>query len=383
MVNIGSWGLPELGWTEAAAKFLSNNNTTDLSNALTFNYGNQSNNTPQITPPITSNNPNSPTSTKTVAKISAPGTQATSFNQVPNSTPSVPSDQSLNDQINSIYDPSMALLGQQESNVRSQADTQKQGLNDQATYLQQMLDSQVKQLQGQTTDQQNALDLGKRSALDQASNMFNQLQQQVQSKFGQGTGAGAFISDLQGQELLRNQGKIQSGYTDSVKAITDYANKVQEQSFTEYQRIQRELNTGIKSIDDELQNRLTAINGDRTQLQSAKNQQKMDVLRSAMENARNMQNQRDSALFNLNLWKEQQQTLVKNQISTLQSGYADTLSGQQQNMDSATTNPGFSQFGGGNTNDNQATVYKNPYLKQQNSTEDPLNQLFDPSSYFN
>lgn len=383
--HVGSWGTWDLGLTELAAKLLGEKTTSDNGSDLSrdwakqttttapnlFNVPTQTVGTSQTTNSIT--NPQVKTSMSNI-----PATQS-----VPSNNPSVPSDNDLMNQINSLYNPGMDLLNQQESLVRSQGVTAKQGINDQAKYLQDMLDSQVKQMQGQTTDQQNAIELGKRSAMDEARNMFNALQQQTASRFGQGTGAGAFISDLQGQEYLRNQSKIQSGYTDSMKAIADYANRVQEFSMNEYLRIQREHDNALKAADDELNSRLLQINADRTNLQTSKAQQKIDVLRATMENARNLQNQRDSALFNLELWKQQQQGVISSQVNKVQNDWSQTLESQKGNIDAATTDQGFSQFGGGTTKTAPEYVaYKNPASLKSYSTDDSENNVFDPSSYF-
>lgn len=382
--HTGSWGTWDLGISELAAKILGEKSTSQGGSDLSRSWASQqpTNTAPDLFGGNTggaSGSWGSPTTTAPTTRTGTP-TNVPSTPQVPTSTQNVPSNDDFNRQLDELYRPGMDLLGRQEQAVRSQGATAQQGLQDQSTYLQQMLDSQVKQSQGQVSDQQRAIEEGKRSALSQARSTFNALQQQTASRFGQGNGAGAFISELQGQELMRNNAQINSGYTDSMKAINDYANRVQEASFTEYQRIQREFNTGKKAIDDEMNNRLLAIGSDRTQLESAKTQQKVDLLRSALENARNMANARDTALFNLNLWKEQQQTMLTSSINSLQNDYSQTLQSQAGNIDAATSEKGFSNFGGGTTKDGQqTTTYRNPYLTK---TQDDENNAFDVSQYF-
>lgn len=378
-IHIGNAGLPDIGVTELISNIL----------GKTTNYqgGSELFGTPATAPintyiPPTTSSTTQPSGSN--PRVNVPNTAQPVPTPTPVPTPGAGSNNNdINAQIDSMYQPGMNLLNQQEALLGSQKQTALEGLTNQATDLKNTVNTQTKDLQTSLASQQQAIEEGKRSALAQALSDYAALQQQVQSRFGQGSGAGAFISDIQGSELLRNKSTIQKSYDASMSAILDKSTKIQQAAFDEANRIERELMTGKKQIEDEFQNRLIAISSDRSQMETAKAQQKMQLLQDTIARSRALADARTTALFNLQIWKETQGTLVQNQMNDLNNQYKQMLLEQQGNIQNATSEQPYSIMGGGTTQSPaQYTAYRNPYLRSTEDQNQNSGDIFDPSQYF-
>lgn len=372
---IGSWGTPEWGVTEWLAGKISGNKTTDLSNAISGNYS-----TPPQTPPPTYTPPTTSTSSARVYN-----TPNTAIPTAPSPQSSIPNPQSNNNYdlqgaINSIYNPQYDSLNAKQALLPGQQKLEEDQLANQYNDLNQMVTNQVNQTKTEVGNQTTALDEGKRNAYGESLRQFNLLQQQNQSRFGGGTGAGAFISDLLNQEFMRANGNREVAYTGSIKALRDYSNKVMESANQEYLRLEKEKNLMSRSIVEEFKSRTEAIEADKRMLDSAKAEMKEQAIRDAMNNQQTLQNAYLEHQYNLEMWQQEQKGYINQGISEAQRYYSDMNEANQGNYKGATTSASYSQYGGDTS---EGTTYQNPFLPQKkNIVDDVTNDEFDITKYF-
>lgn len=373
---IGSWGLPEFGATEWLAKKFSGGATTDLSDAITRNYS-----TPAQTPPPTY----TPPTTSSTSGSRAYSTPNTAIPTAPAPQSSLPTPQSNNNYdlqgaINSIYNPQYESLNAKAALLPGQQKLEEDQLANQYNDLNQMVTNQVNQTKTDIGNQTTALDEGKRNAYGESLRQFNLLQQQNQSRFGGGTGAGNFISDLLNQEFMRANGNREVAYTSSIKALSDLSNKTMELANQEYLRLEKEKGLMQRSIAEEFKSRLDAIEADKRMLDSAKASMKEQAVRDAIANQQSVQNAFLQHSYDLELWQAEQKGYINEGISTAQRYYSSVNEANEGNYKGATTSASYSQYGGDTS---EGTTYQNPFLPQKkNIADDVTNDEFDITKYF-
>lgn len=152
--------------------------------------------------------------------------------------------------------------------------------NEENTALQKGLDEQRRQLYE-----------GGRSAAAEALRSYNALAQQNASRYGLGTGAGSFISDLLGQEYLRSQGSQQQTEQSGMYQLETEATKVKGLLTSKMGELDKWKRETDQSINDYFKQSMQKINEDRSML----DQQKAAKKEEAVINAINYKRQADDA----------------------------------------------------------------------------------------
>lgn len=181
--------------------------------------------------------------------------------------------------INEMYQPSMDLLGGQESTLRNQYG-QNQG------YYNSMFDPQYQQLD---TGRQSAIDLnrqnqdytrqGQESAMDLAAKTYQDLQRRNQQMYGGASSAGQTIGEIQGRELQSNVNNISQATNRDLTTLRTQLGDI-ETNYTQLKsQIDNQKNQTMIELQQAFEQSLLAIDQQRAGISGSKATDKYNALR--------------------------------------------------------------------------------------------------------
>ncbi|MBI4036125.1 hypothetical protein HY383_04200 [Candidatus Daviesbacteria bacterium] len=249
----------------------------------------------------------------------------------------------LSAQLDSIYNPLFDTLQQQKSYIN---DVSLPGaLNDLKLQQEQMKRDveEQKQLGFDTIKtSQGALDAEKTSAFDEALRSYKALQQQSQARFGGRGSAGMAATEIASKEFARQQGANERSYTNQTAKLQDYAAQLDRYAFNQRRKIDENVLTEEQKIRANAQAQLMQIFSDESSIKSAKAGNAFQLLSQYKSQIDNLAATRQAALWDLEIWKYEQNAQIANNFSQLQqptldySGFSgsQSLSPQSQGLNS-------------------------------------------------
>lgn len=194
----------------------------------------------------------------------------------------------LMDQVNNVYGDAYNTLGQQEQQVRageqdlytqftSPYDAQRP-LIDQAYSEGQTLNKQQQDTSGQ--QEQNALAAARR--------LYGELSQGVQQRFGGSNSAGEFANAFFGREFQRNMGQVQQTAGQNMQKLMDQAKTIQDQHAAQLQQLETQKQGALAQARNVFNEKLSAINNARLGLDQNKAQLKLQALQELRANVQNV-----------------------------------------------------------------------------------------------
>ena len=197
-------------------------------------------------------------------------------------------DNSLLNEINAIYDPSYSYLNQLEKDAPNEYNSAVKLVGEQyglaKSNLQQGTDRNVAQME---TNKQEAYDQ-RRSALSEAVRSYNALQQARISRFGGGSSAGEAANDIANQEFYRGNADIEKAYTKQYMAIQQDIDDSKLQLQQNLSVLELQQKEAEQTLQKELNNKLSQIQMQKGQLDSAKAAMRLSVMQQAMTESRNI-----------------------------------------------------------------------------------------------
>ncbi len=212
----------------------------------------------------------------------------------------------LSGQINAVYNPAFETLGKQQSYLqdvlapaqRAELEAQKQNLLDVVAQKQRQTQEDI------STREQN-LQQSRQSALEQAIRARQGLAQQALARFGTSSSTGAVLGELASQEFARQQGQTEQNYAQAFQGLLTQRGRLDDWGNQETLRINRDVDSQLKSLEAELQGRILAIDQQKGALESQKAQAKVAELTKTLDEARALENARKTALINIDTFKQQ------------------------------------------------------------------------------
>ncbi len=351
-VHSGSWfGLPDFGITE----LFSGNNRTSQGGSNLFGPSSAQtppNQPPTNTPPVPVNSPTISTgATTTATKPTQPqqqqSTSGMSFDQIYNQfyqgwdKTAAMADYKANPnkfagqmgggsgepdysaQIDAIYGPAYQSLNDRSNfltntalpNLNSQTDAEvEKSLND--------LNSQIIGVKTDADTQRNILFQQNQKALGDILRSYLALQQQGQARFGQGSSTGQAVSELTGQEYLRNRGQLDLAYTNETGKIADTILKADMFATQKTQELDTWKKTQVQSNNQRIQEELLQINNARYQLDSDKAAKRFEALQAGVQRAQQIQDMYTAQQQELDIWKQKVDYQTQEDFKKLSAGFA-------------------------------------------------------------
>lgn len=211
--------------------------------------------------------------------------------------------------------------------------------SDYGMYKGQVTDEQ-KNLEAGLGEQQRQLYEGGRSAAGEALRSYNALAQQNMSRYGLGTGAGSFISDLLGQEYLRSQGNINEQTQSGTNELAIEGTKVKQYVSGKIGELDKWRRDAESKINDNFMAKMQDIESQKGMLDRDKAQQKRAAVQDAVNFKRQVENEDRTFKSQLaqfaieNMQKVSGQTFTPKEIaevvnSFMNEGTLSTNGGQQ------------------------------------------------------
>lgn len=243
------------------------------------------------------------TTTQSTPTSAAPvPTQSTPNSSVPN----IDSQQNdLMNEINNLYGQSNDLFNQQESNLGSQRDTAISSVNAQGELGKKEYQSAYEQAMNSAKSQLNLLAQSKQSAQNEAIRNFNALSQNNQSRFGNSSSVGGAISEIVSQEFLRNQGQTRQAFQNSIDKVYSYEAQANQTYQLALEKL-KDIADKIAAVHQGFQDGMLQVAMQRTTNEQARSAARIDLMRSALDNARAIQNYRIENQIKLDTWLQQQ-----------------------------------------------------------------------------
>lgn len=261
----------------------------------------------------------------------------------------------------SLYNPQFQALTELGNYLQTSSQAEKG--NRLADYNRTKSDIQAEQgnlQQGLDLQQQQLADSG-RSAAAEALRSYNALMQQQQSRYGMGTGAGAFLSDLLGQEYLRSKSGVDQQLQSGQAQLALEGQKTQQYISKKLGDLDSWKNDAFKAIDDNLQGKLYEIGAQRGVLEQQKAQQKQQAFFDALNYKQQVQQNESQFKMQLASFAVQNLQNVTGQAYTPEqiSGIVSDMMGKQIQ---------------GLTGQNNAITY-NPYAVMGKKTDENGNPI--------
>lgn len=261
----------------------------------------------------------------------------------------------------SLYNPQFQALTDLGNYLQTSSQTEKSNrLSDYNRTRGDILGEQNTLQQGLDLQQQQLADSG-RSAAAEALRSYNALMQQQQSRYGMGTGAGQFLSDLLGQEYLRSKSGVDQQLQSGQAQLALEGQKTQQYISKKLGDLDSWKNDAFKAIDDNLQGKLYEIGAQRGVLEQQKAQQKQQAFFDALNYKQQVQQNEQQFKMQLASFAVQNLQNVTGQAYTPEqiSGIVSDMMGKQIQ---------------GLTGQNNAITY-NPYAVMGKKTDENGNPL--------
>ena len=261
----------------------------------------------------------------------------------------------------SLYNPQFQALTDLSNYLRGSSETEKGNrLADYNRTKSDILGEQGNLEQGLNLQQQQLSESG-RSAAAEALRSYNALMQQQQSRYGMGTGAGAFLSDLLGQEYLRSKSGVDQQLQSGQAQLALEGQKTQQYISKKLGDLDSWKNEAFKSIDDNLQSKLYEIGSQKGVLEQQKAQQKQQAFFDALNYKQQVQQNENQFKMQLASFAVQNLQNVTGQSYTPEqiSGIVNDMMGRQI---------------AGLTGQNNAVTY-NPYAVMGKKTDENGNPI--------
>lgn len=182
----------------------------------------------------------------------------------------------------SLYNPQFQALSDLSNYIQSSSSAEKSNrLADYNRTKSDILGEQTNLEEGLNLQQQQLADSG-RSAAAEALRSYNALMQQNSSRYGMGTGAGQFLSDLIGQEYLRSKSGVDQQTQSGQAQLALEGQKTKQYITKKLGDLDSWKNDAFKAIDDNLQSKLYEIGSQKGVLEAQKAQQKQQALFDAI-----------------------------------------------------------------------------------------------------
>lgn len=160
-----------------------------------------------------------------------------------------------------------------------------------------------------------------RSAYEDAIRNYQALQQNRVSRFGGGSSAGMAANDISNQEFYRQQGKLGTSLQDAMTSITQSRSKTMNDFLTYNDEIEMESANATRDIKKQLSDQLQQITLTKAGYEADRTNRKIQALETARQQVAAISAQKQNLVQQAQIWFQQQDYLLKNQMIPQFSGY--------------------------------------------------------------
>lgn len=228
---------------------------------------------------------------------------------------------------NSIYAPVFQSFDQQQA---AQEQAYQQGLasiDAQATLAKK--DLELAKSQAQTTLGNQTTEVGQtqQSALSQARQLFNELSQSNQARFGASSGTGPAAQEILSRATAQQMGGVNQAYTNQISQIRQQENRLNEFSSQELNRINSETSDKKVQAFQNYNQALVSIGANRAMAESDKAAKIAQVRENYNAFLRELEAKTYDYQIQLKIWNEEQKARLTGSLANVNTlGTTDTSS---------------------------------------------------------
>jgi len=319
---------------------------------------------------------NAPAVSKLTSLITPTKTGTTGGNGAVIPPPPAPID---NSQIDAAYNPLLNYLNQAQSQLGADQGSYISDINNTADNSRTSLTNGYNSTQQTLQNQQAQGARQKQDVITAAQRLYQELTQGNLQRFGGASSAGQAASELQGRELQRNTGAAQQQYGDLVQQLGQKKLEVDNNYQLGLKQIDDQKTAAVNEIQRSFQDKLSQINSQRAQTESAKAQQRLSALQQYRDQVYQVQVQNAQMRAQLDQFKasagNQLQEWEKQLAGVNQAG-ANALGGFNQNVAANATN--FSNIQPGVAQSSATPLYQGQI--QQRDQKDKIGDYYNPST---
>jgi len=196
--------------------------------------------------------------------------------------------QNWDSQLESIYGGLFSSLDQMAGNANTTYNEDVGGIEREYGTEVDRYGKQKQQLVGDVDTNEQRFFSTTSTAKDDAVRAYNALAQQAQSRFGRGSSAGQAVGELAQQEFFRQQGQI--GQKEAQGAEDFGKERIKVNTYVEDQlnQLKNYKTTAMDKLKQSLRDQLQSIDSKKSELQSNKQRDKMNLLQQAVQAAQAM-----------------------------------------------------------------------------------------------
>lgn len=347
----GSWGLPDFGATEWLAKLRSGGRTTELipnnlvgpNISLTRDYmGSIPLNRSVQT------NSQSPVGTTGSSGVGLGGVRtppATVPTPGPYDNIQVPPPAELTD-VDQIYSPLFEALSTAEQSLRAgQPAIEEQYKLGHEAALGTLAGEETKNKE-LIAAQRAETGRGKQNALQQARQLYNELQQGMLSRFGAGSSTGAAAQEILGKENQKIFAAIEENTQSRLARLDTDLRLLGDFVTGEKMNLQKQYDNALRQSRDKLKNDISLIQTQRFQFESDRSARKIDAVNTYRQNLFNFQLAKSQYEADLKQFEQQQRQAATAAVSAIPGFFNPAVQGQFNSAQEATANALSPAFGG-------------------------------------
>lgn len=292
-IHTGSWGLPDLGITEAIGGLFgvqsNQQGGSNLSGTSVYSPvpANQTSSSVKgaggtVSFPSQQSVAGAATSTPQASSTSATGGSGggSGFQPGQNGYVSpVNTDMTeINRQIDDAYNPTMGYLSQAEGNLRNDFPTILSDINAQYGLGVDQAGTAKNNAFGAIGSQQEMATQKNNDVMADARRLYDELRRGYGQRFGGASSAGQAATELGNLEQQRQQGKIGRDYTNTVNQIEGQRVQVQQKYDESLKQLEVTKNTAVNEANRDFQNKMLQISQSRAETEQAKAQARLGAL---------------------------------------------------------------------------------------------------------
>jgi len=247
--------------------------------------------------------------------------------------------QSLWNEIDSIYNQSMGYANQAESTLRSNQPTVEADI--QGQYQSAVKGAETQKAIGERELQGSATEAGARQedALTAGRRLYNELMMGGQQRFGGASSAGQAYGELTAREFQRGQAGTRNAFQNAMTKITELKSNLQDKFSTAMYNLEQQKMSAINEAKRAFDEKILEINRMRAEAGQNKSSMRLEML----QNLRNQIYQINLASAQSNTQLAQQKAQQEQILSQLETQASSAATGGQQAVSNlqaqTTTNP--------------------------------------------
>lgn len=217
--------------------------------------------------------------------------------------------------LNDYYNPAFSRLDSLEQGYNQELPTAQAGVENSFADAINTVNNNFAQSEAGIQAQSRDVDSGKKSAISQARQLYNELSQRGLSRFGAGTSAGGAYSEIIGRQTAQNMGSAEQTAADANVKLDNELRNLTNFVTTQKTNLGEKKKTALAQLKNDFDAKIRDINAQRGQLESDKAAQRIAELQNARQRAYEIETADKAFQRQIDLFNEEKKSALASQYS--------------------------------------------------------------------